>query len=68
MLVLAEFNPRPAVEYWWKQRSHRSVESTKAKEQEWFLKIFSEASERIKERMSKNKDSHKESFKQLSSN
>jgi hypothetical protein len=53
----------------WKQRSHRSAEPTSAKEQEWFLKTFSEASEKMKEkRMSKNKDSHKENFKQLSSN
>ncbi|CAB3991770.1 Hypothetical predicted protein [Paramuricea clavata] len=50
MPVLAEFNPRPAVEYWWKQRSRRSVEPTKAKEQEWFLKTFSVASEKMKEK------------------
>ncbi|CAB3980678.1 Hypothetical predicted protein [Paramuricea clavata] len=68
MSVLAEFNPSPAVEYWWKQRSRRSVEPTKAKEQEWFLKTFSEASEKMKERMSKHKDRYNDNFKQLSSN
>ena len=50
MPVLAEFNPRPAVEYWWKQHPHRTVEPTKAKRQEWFLKTFSEASDKVKEK------------------
>lgn len=50
MPVLAEFNPRPAVEYWRKQCSHRSVVPTKAKRQEWFVKTFSEASEKREEK------------------
>jgi hypothetical protein len=48
-----EFNPRPAIEYWWKQRSNRSAEPASAKEQEWFLKTFSEASEKMKEKRKK---------------
>ena len=42
--------PVLAEEYRWKQHPNRTVEPRKAKRQEWFLKTFSEASDKVKEK------------------